>query len=93
MGCWKGRDILSMMVRMKKLAVEEKRLPVASLLNFYINTKCEEDCPTMKEVNSRMAREVVLYRVDEIPLLADAFAKHIKDVGETVSILRKTIEA
>ena len=91
MGCWKGRDILSMMVRMKKLAVEEKRIPVASLLNFYINTNCEEDCPVMKDVNR--AREVVLYRVNEIPLLADAFAKHIKDVGETVSILRKTIEA
>ena len=84
MGCC---PILTLMVRMKKLAVEEKRLPLTPLLK----TKCEEDCPILKEVNKGMAREVVLYRLDEMPLLVDAFAKNSQDVGETLSELRKLI--
>ena len=71
---------------MKKLAVEERRLPVTDLLN-----SCEESCPILKEVNKKMAEEVVLYKVDEISLLADAFAKHIKHVGGVISLLRKNI--
>ena len=94
MGCC---PILTLMVRMKKLCVEEKRLPLTPLLK----TKCEEDCPILKEVNKEMAREVnkgmvrevVLYRLDEMPLLVDAFAKNSQDVGETLSLLRKIIMA
>ena len=89
MGCWQGRDILALMVRMKKIAVEERRLPMASLLN----TICEEDCPTMKEVNKGRAREVVLYQMDEIPLLVDAFAKNSKNVGEILNMLRIMLKA
>ena len=89
MGCWQGRDILALMVRMKKIAVEERRLPVASLLN----TTCEEDCLILKEVNTGRAREVVLYQMDEIPLLVDAFAKNRKDAEETLNMLRIIIKA
>ena len=89
MGCWQGRDILTLMVRMKKLAVEEKRLPLIPLLK----TKCEEDCPILKEVNKGMTRMVVLYRLDEMSLLVDAFAKNMKGVEETLSVLRKVIAA
>ena len=78
MGCC---PILTLMVRMKKLCVEEKRLPLTPLLT----ARCEEDCPIWKEVNKGMAREVVLYRLDEMPLLVDAFAKNSQDVGETLS--------
>ena len=92
MGCC---PILTLMVRMKKLAVEEKRLHLTPLLT----TKCKEDCPILKEVNKEMAREVnkgvarevVLYRLDEMPLLVDAFAKNSQDVGEILSVLRKLI--
>ena len=92
MGCC---PILTLMVRMKKLCVEEKRLSVTPLLT----ARCEKDCPILKEVNKGvvrevnkgMAREVVLYRLDEMPLLVDAFAKNSQDVGETLSELRKLI--
>ena len=86
MGCC---PILTLMVRMKKLAVEEKRLPLTPLLK----TKCEEDCPILKEVNKGMTRMVVLYRLDEMSLLVDAFAKNMKDVEETLSVLRKVTAA
>ena len=62
---------------------------MASLLN----TICEEDCPTMKEVNKGRAREVVLYQMDEIPLLVDAFAKNSKNVGEILNMLRIMLKA
>ena len=84
MGCC---PILTLMVRMKKLCVEEKRLSVTPLLT----ARGEKDCPILKEVNKGMAREVVLYRLDEMPLLVDAFAKNSQDVGETLSELRKLI--
>ena len=86
MGCWQGRDILTLMVRMMKVAVEEKRLPVDSLLN-------SGDCPILKEVNKGKAREVVLFKLDEMPLLVGAFAKNIKDAGETLFKLRQIIMA
>ena len=76
MGCWQGRDILTLMVRMKKLAVVEKRLPVATLLNT-----CGKYCPILKEANKGMTGEVVLYRWDEIPLLVDAFVSNGKDAA------------
>ena len=91
MGCWQGRDILTLMVRMKKLSVVEKRLPMATLLTSHSNAECEEDCPILKEVNRGISKAVVLYRLDDMPLLVDAFAKNSKDVGETLSLLRKLI--
>ena len=93
MGCWQGRDILTLMVRMKKLSVVEKRLPVPTLLASHSNAECEEDCPILKEVNKGMTRMVVLYRLDEMSLLVDAFAKNMKGVEETLSVLRKVIAA
>ena len=86
-----GNVVLTLMVKMKKLSVVEKRLPVATLLTSHSNAECEEDCPILKEVIKGMTKVVVLYRLDDMPLLVDAFAKNSKDVEETLSVLRKLI--
>ena len=72
MGCWRGRDILSLMVRMKEVPVQELRLCASSLLSFF--KKCEADTAILTEVR-KGAKYVILYRLHELPLLFNAFSK------------------
>merc|ERR1719209_188990 len=72
LGCWRGRDILSLMVRMKKVPVQELRLCPSSLLSLF--KKCEADTAILTEVR-KGAKYVILYRLRELPLLLNAFSK------------------
>ena len=72
LGCWRGRDILSLMVRMKKVPVQELRLCASSLLSLL--KKCEADTAILTEIR-KGAKYVILYRLREVPLLLNAFSK------------------
>ena len=79
---------MTLMVRMKKVPVEEKRLDMAFLLKLYNNPRSKEDCFELKEVKG-MAKEMVLYKMDDIPVIADAFAKDRTHVEEIFALIRK----
>jgi len=72
LGCWRGRDILSLMVRMKEVPVQELRLCASSLLSLF--KKCEADAAILTEVR-KGAKYLILYRLRELPLLFNAFSK------------------
>ena len=67
--------------------MEEKRLDMAFLLKLYNNPR-SKDCFELKEVKG-MAKEMVLYKMDDIPVIADAFVKDRTHVEEIFALIRK----
>ena len=68
--------------------MEEKRLDMTFLLKLYNNPRSKEDCLELKEVKG-MAKEMVLYKMDDIPVIADAFVKDRTHVEEIFALIRK----